>query len=63
MLRKEETNLIRKRNHSTSRHLAMIITSTYRYKPPPRRKGRKLAEIAGGARDRVAGRIGLGCRG
>ena len=24
-----------------------IVTSTYRYKPPPRRKGRKLAEITG----------------
>ena len=24
-----------------------IVTSTYRYKPPPKRKGRKLAEITG----------------
>ena len=24
-----------------------IVTSTYRYKPPPRRKGRKLAKITG----------------
>jgi hypothetical protein len=22
-----------------------IVTTTYRYKPPPKRKGRKLAEI------------------
>jgi hypothetical protein len=27
-----------------------IITTTYRYKPPPKRKGRKLAEITGPAR-------------
>ena len=26
-----------------------IVTSTYRYKPPPKRKGRKLAEITGPA--------------
>ena len=26
-----------------------IVTSTYRYKPPPERKGRKLAEITGPA--------------
>ena len=26
-----------------------IITTTYRYKPPPKRKGRKLAEITGPA--------------
>ena len=26
-----------------------IVTTTYRYKPPPKRKGRKLAEITGPA--------------
>ena len=26
-----------------------IVTTTYRYKPPPRRKGRNLAEITGPA--------------
>jgi hypothetical protein len=26
-----------------------IVTSTYRYKPPPKRKGRKLAKITGPA--------------
>ena len=26
-----------------------IVTSTYRYKPPPKRKGRTLAEITGPA--------------
>ena len=26
-----------------------IVTTTYRYKPPPRRKGRKLAKITGPA--------------
>ena len=26
-----------------------IVTSTYRYKPPPKRKGRRLAEITGPA--------------
>jgi len=26
-----------------------IVTSTYRYKPPPKRNGRKLAEINGPA--------------
>ena len=26
-----------------------IVTSTYRYKPPPKRKGRKLAQITGPA--------------
>ena len=38
-----------------------IVTTTYRYKPPPKRKGRKLAEITGpavvvgkGGRHRVA---------
>ena len=29
--------------------MARIVTSTYRYKPPPKRKGRKLAEITGPA--------------
>jgi len=29
--------------------MTRIVTSTYRYKPPPRRKGRKLAEITGPA--------------
>ena len=24
-----------------------IVTTTYRYKPPPKRNGRKLAEITG----------------
>ena len=28
---------------------ARIVTTTYRYKPPPKRKGRKLAEITGPA--------------
>jgi len=27
--------------------MARIVTSTYRYKPPPKLKGRKLAEITG----------------
>ena len=27
--------------------MARIVTTTYRYKPPPKRKGRKLAEITG----------------
>ena len=26
-----------------------IVTTTYRYKPPPKRKGRKLVEITGPA--------------
>ena len=29
--------------------MARIVTTTYRYKPPPKRKGRKLAEITGPA--------------
>ena len=29
--------------------LMPIVTTTYRYKPPPKRKGRKLAEITGPA--------------
>ena len=29
--------------------MARIVTSTYRYKPPPKRKGRKLAKITGPA--------------
>jgi hypothetical protein len=29
--------------------LTRIVTTTYRYKPPPKRKGRKLAEITGPA--------------
>ena len=29
--------------------MTRIVTSTYRYKPPPKRKGRKLAEISGPA--------------
>ena len=29
--------------------MTRIVTTTYRYKPPPRRKGRKLAEITGPA--------------
>jgi len=29
--------------------MARIVTTTYRYKPPPKRKGRKLAEIIGSA--------------
>ena len=29
--------------------MTRIITTTYRYKPPPKRKGRKLAEITGPA--------------
>ena len=35
-----------------SRHrleMTRIVTTTYRYKPPPKRKGRKLAEIIGPA--------------
>jgi len=27
--------------------MTRIVTSTYRYKPPPKRKGRKLVEITG----------------
>ena len=30
--------------------MTRIVTTTYRYKPPPKRKGRKLAEITGPAR-------------
>jgi hypothetical protein len=29
--------------------MTRIVTTTYRYKPPPKRKGRKLAEITGPA--------------
>ena len=29
--------------------MARIVTTTYRYKPPPKRKGRKLAKITGPA--------------
>ena len=32
-----------------SRSSMTIVTATYRYKPPPKRKGRKLAEITGQA--------------
>ena len=31
--------------------MTRIVTTTYRYKPPPKRKGRKLAEITAGGRD------------
>ena len=31
--------------------MTRIVTTTYRYKPPPKRKGRKLAHRPGG-RDR-----------
>ena len=31
------------------RNTMAIVTTTYRYKPPPKRKGRKLAEITGPA--------------
>jgi hypothetical protein len=30
-------------------YMTRIVTTTYRYKPPPKRKGRKLAEITGPA--------------
>ena len=29
--------------------MARIVTTTYRYKPPPKREGRKLAKITGPA--------------
>ena len=29
--------------------MTRIVTTTYRYKPPPKRKGRTLAEITGPA--------------
>ena len=29
--------------------MARIVTTTYRYRPPPKRKGRKLAQITGPA--------------
>ena len=29
--------------------MTRIVTSVYRYKPPPKRKGRKLAKITGPA--------------